>query len=411
MALFLGMMWCFGIVDSEECEAHAITGAGGLSDHGYEWLKKTDDIDVGTGPYKVKKFTLLQKYDLELIDDYWGGPPELNLPYPSIKYITMLAITEDADARMRLLRGELNVASDLQPDTVAALDGAPGVKTDLSPGNTYQQLRMHCWGITKDWRVRQAIYRAIDYDEIVNDVMLGAGSVSQGLFIPGQPGWEKTAEYYPGGSDPAEIEKANALLDEAGYPWPEGGWRFQLECEVRPAPRYGCNYINLASVFQQQMRKIGIDIVITVYEVGEWYRRNMDMSVATGVPDLLWIQPGHYPILTDPGYDVIGFQSEGAETAAFNTYGWNSTTQGLDPEGSGLNMWVKQNQMYEEVQAERDWDERIRKWQELDEYLLQYGPQVKMICSQFTSAYTDNVENFFCSPLNIWPAIFWMEME
>jgi len=147
---FLGMMWIFGIVDSEECEAHAVTGAGGLSDHGYEWLKKTDDIDVGTGPYKVKKFTLLQKYDLELIDDYWGGPPELNLPYPSIKYITMLAIIEDADARMRLLRGELNVASDLQPDTLAALEGAPGVKTDLSPGNTYQQLRMHCWGITQD---------------------------------------------------------------------------------------------------------------------------------------------------------------------------------------------------------------------------------------------------------------------
>jgi ABC-type transport system substrate-binding protein len=159
------------------------------------------------------------------------------------------------------------------------------------------------------------------------------------------------------------------------------------------------------------MRKIGIDIVITVYEVGEWYRRNMDMSVATGVPDLLWLQPGHYPILTDPGYDTIGIQNEGTETGAFNTYGWNSTTQGLDPEGSGKNMWVKQHEMYEEVQAERDWDERVKKWQELNEYLLQYGPMVKLICSQFTSAYTDNVDNFFVSPLNIWPAIFWMTME
>jgi len=111
---FLGMMWVFGIVDSQEVEAHAVTGAGGLSDHGYQWLKTTDDIDVGTGPYKVKKFTMLQKYDLELIDDYWGGPADLNLPYPTIEDITMLAIIEDSDARMRLLVGDLNIASDLQ---------------------------------------------------------------------------------------------------------------------------------------------------------------------------------------------------------------------------------------------------------------------------------------------------------
>ena len=129
---------------------------------------------------------------------------------------------------------------------------------------------------------------------------------------------------------------------------------------------------------------------------------------SAGVPDLLWLQPGHYPILTDPGYDVISLQGEGE---VFNTYGWNSTTQGLDPEGSGLNIWVKQNQMYEDVQAERDPDERIRKWQELNVYMLQYGPIIKMICSQFTSAYTDNVHNFFCSPLNLWPAIYWMTID
>jgi len=96
--------------------------------------------DAGSGPYMVKEFTLLQKYVLERYDDYWGGPAEYNLPKPAIKTITILAIIEDMDARMKMMKGELDIASDLLPDTLKFLEQQPGIKGDLTPGNTYQSL-------------------------------------------------------------------------------------------------------------------------------------------------------------------------------------------------------------------------------------------------------------------------------
>ena len=356
---FLAGQWSHGILDKEACEAHAKTGAGGLSDHGYSWLMKGEGgfSDAGSGPYMVKEFTLLQKYVLERYDDYWGGPAEYNLPKPAIKTITILAIIEDMDARMKMMKGELDIASDLLPDTLKFLEQQPGIKGDLTPGNTYQSLEFHCFrGYLKDWRVRKAIKMALDYDSYAEDIMLGTGTVAQGFLIPGQPKWEETARYFPG----KDYDGANALLDAAGYPKGPDGWRFDVELMVRPVPRYGTDYIMLASAIKSDLANIGVNVKIAVYEVGEYYSRIMDLAK---MEEFMWIQPGHVPILTDYYY----LPSNPRDPLYW--YGWNSTSQGLDAEGRDL--FQHYCELYDDANAELDMDKRLDKFIEVSKYFLE----------------------------------------
>jgi len=57
----------------------------------------------------------------------------------------MLAIIEDIDARMKMMRGELNIATDLLPDTYNALSKQPGISATLGFDNKLQGLWFHCW--------------------------------------------------------------------------------------------------------------------------------------------------------------------------------------------------------------------------------------------------------------------------
>ena len=386
-----------GVIDSEECEAHAQI-SDGKSDHGYNWLQRGVDgwISAGTGPYMVKDFKLYEKYVMTRYEDYWGGPPELNLPKPKIDEVVMLAIIESVDARMRILRGELDIAAELEPITWKALKDKEGITGIKAPADTYQRLDFHTWsGPLKDWRVRKAISMAVDYDAYAEDVMLGAVETCQGIiFQPGQPGWKKDAKYYPG----VDYDGANALLDEAEYPVQEDGFRFKIEIQVRPAPRFGCNYIDLATAIKADLAEIGIDVLITVFEVGEWYARIGDPTF----PEFGWLQPCGTLSITEPGFMTYTITNNGL------THGWNSTSQGVDVEGNDI--WETASAMLVDVQAELDPDTRIEKWQALNRYMLEYGPNSNLFANFFLSVHLDKVKNFYYSTWELWPSIFWIDI-
>ena len=393
---------CLGIMDSKVVEAHAVTGAEGLSDHGYKWLMKGEPdgfTDVGTGPYQVKEFTIYQKYVLTKYTDYWGGPPELNIPEPKIDEIIILAVGEEVDARMRLMKGELNLATDLQPSTWAALSKVPGIKVEkASVGGGGTGLWFHCWsGPLKDWRVRKAIAISLDYKSYVEDVMMGTPTLCQGcVFFPGMPGVEKYKDYLPG----KDFETAKALLDEAGYTVGPDGWRFQVELMVRPKPRSGVNFIDLGAAIKATLANIGIDVVITVYEVGEYYARILDRA---SMEEFMWLQPFGPLTHSDPAGSQLPVDPN-------NYYGWNSTSQGLDEEGRDI--FEHFLELYNAAQNERNPTERIKKFQELNEYLINYGPEYTIFSPAPTlAAYTENVHGLFLGPQRQYPAIFWMTVS
>ena len=76
---------------------------------------------------------------------------------------------------------------------------------------------------TSDNRVRQAIAYAINRSFIIDAVMLGTSQEARTGIHPGSPFYEPDVEPYD-----LDIDKADQILDEAGYPRGDDGFRFPL---------------------------------------------------------------------------------------------------------------------------------------------------------------------------------------
>ena len=104
-----------------------------------------------------------------------------------------------------------------------------------------------------DLRVRQAIAYSIDQDFITQKLHQGFSVKSTGPLVHSNPFYSNDIQHYD-----LNLEKANKLLDEAGYPRKTDGTRFSATLDWSPG-----NYTDrqiIAEYLKPQLRKIGIDI-------------------------------------------------------------------------------------------------------------------------------------------------------
>jgi peptide/nickel transport system substrate-binding protein len=117
----------------------------------------------------------------------------------------------------------------------------------------------------KDVRVRQALAYAIDRDAIVEYLRRGLAVPADGMLPP--LSWAAASDVPEFGHDP---DKAKALLDEAGYPDPDGDGpaaRFTLTLKVS---NIEFNRLQ-SSVIQQDLRAVGIDLDVRTFEFATLY--------------------------------------------------------------------------------------------------------------------------------------------
>ncbi|MBI2874435.1 MAG: hypothetical protein HYY09_05060 [Firmicutes bacterium] len=163
--------------------------------------KDIGEKPVGTGPYKLEKWTRGSQIELVRNDEYWGGKP-------GISKATFKLMHEDAARLMALRNGELHIAHNMLPEYK---DQLPGIKTISSiefPG-----VRIAAENpLLKDKRVRQALNYAIDRQAIVDNLLSGYGKVSQ---------CQNSKPEFPGHNTDLKAvydpEKAKQLLKEGGY--------------------------------------------------------------------------------------------------------------------------------------------------------------------------------------------------
>jgi peptide/nickel transport system substrate-binding protein len=105
---------------------------------------------------------------------------------------------------------------------------------------------------TSDPKVRQAIAYAVDREFINKALNLGTAPTALTGIHPGSPFYDATVEAYD-----LDIDKANALLDEAGYAKGSDGMRFALSVDYGwPAMKPYAEYM------KPQLKKIGIDVAV-----------------------------------------------------------------------------------------------------------------------------------------------------
>lgn len=103
-----------------------------------------------------------------------------------------------------------------------------------------------------DLKVRQAIAHAIDKDFVVKTIFLGYATASTG------PVPRNDVQFFTDDvpTYPFDVAKANALLDEAGYPKGADGKRFSLK--LLPAPYFN-ETRQFGDYLRQALASVGID--------------------------------------------------------------------------------------------------------------------------------------------------------
>ncbi len=209
------------------------------------------DAGIYTGPYHIVSLDE-QELILERYAGYWQGTPAL--PGLSVRFVT------DPSARMLAVQNdEADIA--LYPPTAAkpVVDQTPGVHFNYgTPGTGGFMLVMNLQQAPFDDRlVRQALIKAINYDEIANTVFAGVFDVATSWYAPIFP-WSVQ-------NQATDIEAAAALLDEAGWTLGADGMRakagqpFTIVLIIYPQQP---DLVPMSNAVQSQLKAIGINVEI-----------------------------------------------------------------------------------------------------------------------------------------------------
>ena len=167
---------------------------------------------VGSGPYKVSAFQSGYQVVLVRNDGYWG-------PKPAFQYAVYRTLASSESQLASLLAGDIHIASNLDPVQAKTLGGNSKFRVVSKPKLLQAVITLDQIGRTDpkgpmtDQRVRQAVNQAVNFDAIINDILLGHGTRLAAGVCPFQFGFDPTVEPWP--YDPAT---AKQLLSAAGYP-------------------------------------------------------------------------------------------------------------------------------------------------------------------------------------------------
>ena len=185
---------------------------------------------------------------MKAFKDYYGGKQE-------IENLVFRNIVEGTNRAIALETGETDISYDIEPiDKQTILDKKELVLVEEeSLATAYFGFNTLKAPFDKK-EVRQAIAYAINAQDMIDAVEMGAGRPANSPIGPKVFGYNPDARLYE-----QDYEKARDLLVKAGYP---NGFQTTIWTNDNPIR------VQLAQVIQAQVRQIGIEIAIEVVEWG-----------------------------------------------------------------------------------------------------------------------------------------------
>ncbi len=231
-----------------------VTEAPILPRHVYE----VDDIStaavnlrpVGSGPFRFVEYVIDDRVVLERNPDYFRA----DLPY--LDRLIFRVIPDDNTRLLALERGEVDYVGGVPAGEIERVDALPELtlhSVNSGAGGGFCVMTMG-FNLERDaftdQRVRTAFAHAIDREQLLEQVLFGNGRVATGPIHSALSAFY-TAEVSTYAVDP---ERAEALLDAAGYPRDAGGTRLTATFMHFPAfGRYG-------EVLRQNLARIGVTL-------------------------------------------------------------------------------------------------------------------------------------------------------
>ncbi len=215
---------------------------------------------LGSGPFKFISYDNTQQVcDVEAFSDYWEGAPNL-------QKVRVRVIADMNAMQSELQAGRVDIApmpTSLLPDAVKRLEQDPNLQVKVFNGSNVVLLTLNTASAPIDnVKVRQAIAHSIDRESLIRDLLLGYGTIAHSIIPEGS--WA----YTPGTTYSYDPARAKQLLDEAGFPDPDGdGPRVRFSkpvvYKVSGSSIAGRQY---AGVIQNYLKTIGVPMDIQTPE-------------------------------------------------------------------------------------------------------------------------------------------------
>jgi peptide/nickel transport system substrate-binding protein len=340
-----------GIVDSKEVktkEAGGDSGSAYLLDH-----------SSGSGPFVIDHWTKNSEVLLKANPNYSGTKPALSA-------VLVKHVPESTNQQFALEKGDTDVARNLSPQQITALQGKAGVTT--ASGNSLQLVYV---GMNATFPpldnvdVREALRTAVDYDGIVKNLLSGNAKKVQGIIPAGLAGHNDATPFQ------ADVAKAKALLTKAG----QTSITLELLVPTGPAPG-GVAWSDLAAKLKDDWSKIGVTANIkqtTQADLLTTYRAQKGQLVL-----ILW-----GPDFPDPDGNVGPFTDYAAKSIAFRN-GWDNKTYAEAARKAAL---------ITETGA------RTAAYKEITEFVLHNGPYAVLYQPTALFGLRSNVKGFVWSPM------------
>ena len=316
---------------------------------------------IGTGPFMLESWRPGDQVVVKKFDKYFKGEPKVDK-------IVFRGIPEEATRAIELESGGIDICMDFPPQDFERIKADGKFLTDeaAAVSTNYYGFNVEVKPFD-DKRVRQAINYASDIDGLIDALYFGMGVKTRGPMGDKVWGFDETLPMDP---YPYNVEKAKALLAEAGYP---DGFKTKLYASTNGLSR------STAEQFQGFLADVGIEAEVITLEWGAFLAATRDG--VDGMFTMGWSGTGDADGALTYLYDSKNIGSS-------NRVRWNDpkfdkflsdgrTT--LDP--------VKRKAIYKEAQT----------------YFNEEAPIVFMLARKLLAATSKNVKDFVIYPNQVYP--------
>ncbi|HZT89484.1 MAG TPA: peptide ABC transporter substrate-binding protein [Stellaceae bacterium] len=221
---------------------------------------QTDPTQPGlyNGPYRIVQVSVGSQIVLEP-NAQWAGPA------PPFRRIIVRAIENTAALEANLLSGTIDMIAGelgLPPDEALLFEKRHGdaYRILYKPGLVYEHVDLNLDdAILADRRVRQALLYGLDREAISRQLFAGKQPVAASFVSPLDAGYSDDVPHYS-----YDLQRAGALLDEAGWRVQGGGVRRDaggrpLTLDLMTTAGNRSREL-VEQVLQSQWRKLGVDV-------------------------------------------------------------------------------------------------------------------------------------------------------
>ena len=212
---------------------------------------------VGSGPYRFISYNEGDAVYLEANTDYWDGSP-------AIPRLRIKIVTDNSTRQAELMSGEVDLAFNAQfdPETVRALQHRSDIQVVINDGANIGYLGANTTSnsLLGNVKVRQAVAYAIDRDSIIHRLLRDQARKANALMPPEHWAYSSAITVYD-----HDAQRAMQLLDEAGFPDPDGGGP---QTRLRLTIITSTNQLsrNIAAILQDQLRQVGVELELLSLE-------------------------------------------------------------------------------------------------------------------------------------------------